>query len=305
MTPSSKPNRRAFVKWGLASAGVPLVSGALGTIASAKAGPSLTPALIPADSTERGGATVSLSSGIQVYYKEDWLGAPWLDGEPALLLHGNLETHEIWFGWVPHMAQQFRLFRPDLPGFGRSTAPRDFDWSLPNYAKLAANFLDAIGVASAHVIGAKTGGAIAMQFAATYPQRTRTLVVASGPFSSVAPGNDNNSQQVRLGSSASKEEMAYFDKLRDETPAETRRGVGKMMSDFNLEALLPKIAAPTLVITSDRSKLQSVDTVLRYQPKIPHSRLLVVTSDAYHVAVANANECVTNVLAFLREAKQP
>jgi pimeloyl-ACP methyl ester carboxylesterase len=236
-----------------------------------------------------------------MYYKEDWLGAPWLDGEPALLLHGNLETSEIWYGWVPRMAQQFRLFRPDLPGFGRSTAPRDFEWSLANFAKLVVNFLDAIGVASAHIIGAKTGGAIAMQFAATYPQRTRTVVVASGPFSSLDPATDNNSQQVRLGSLASKEEMAYFDKLRDETSADTRRGVGKMISNFNLETLLPQIGSPTLIITSDRSALQSVENVLRYQSKIPHSRLLVLTTDAYHVAVAKADECVTNVLAFIRD----
>ncbi len=297
MSSSAKPGRRAFVKWGLASAGVPLVSDALGTLAHGKAE--------PLDNGERGGSTVSAGSGIQMYYKEDWLGAPWLDGEPALLLHGNLETSEIWYGWVPRMAQQFRLFRPDLPGFGRSTAPRDFEWSQANFAKVVVNFLDAIGVASAHIIGAKTGGAIAMQFAATYPQRTRTLVVASGPFSSVDPATDNNSQQVRLGSAASKEEMVYFDKLRDETSPETRRGVGKMMSNFSLENLLPQISAPTLIITSDRSKLQSVETVLRYQPKIPHSRLLVLTSDAYHVAVAKADECVTNVLAFIRETKEP
>lgn len=299
-----KPGRREFVKWGLASAGVPLASSALGLggSAEAKAEPPATPADAPA-SSERGGSTVSLGPGIQLYYKDEWLGAPWLDGEPAILLHGNIETHAIWYGWVPRMAQQFRLFRPDLPGFGRSTAPRDFEWTLGNFSKVVASFMDAIGVASAHIIGAKTGGAIAMQFAATYPQRTRTLVVASGPFSSVPPGTDNNSMQIRLGSSASKEEMAYFDKLKSETRRETQQGVGKMMSDFNLESLLPRISAPTLVITSDRSKLQSVDTVLRYQPKIPHSRLLVVTSDAYHVAVANANECVTNVLAFLHETK--
>jgi len=291
----ARPGRRAFVKWGLASAGVPLVSHALGAArADGKAK--------PADSGEHGGSAVSVGSGIQMYYKEDWLGAPWLNGEPALLLHGNLETSDIWFGWVPRMAQQFRLFRPDLPGFGRSTAPPDFEWSLANFAKRVVNFLDAIGVASAHIIGAKTGGAIAMQFAATYPQRTRTLVVASGPFSSLDPATDNNSQQVRLGSLASKEEMAYFDKLRDETSADTRRGVGKMISNFNLESLLPQISAPTLIITSDRSALQSVETVSRYQPKIQHSRLLVLTSDAYHVAVAKADECVTNVLAFIREA---
>ena len=297
-----KAGRREFVKWGLASAGVPLASAALGGLAEAKAELPAMPADAPA-SSEGGGSTVSLGLGIQLYYKDEWLGAPWLGGEAAVLLHGNLEMHEIWYGWVPRMAQQFRLLRPDLPGFGRSTAPRDFEWTLGNYAKVVATFLDAMGIASAHVIGAKTGGAIAMQFAATYPQRTRTLVVASGPFSSVEPGNDNNPQQVRLGSAATKEEMAYFDKLRDETRPETRRGVGTMMSNFNLENLLPRIVAPTLIITSDRSKLQSVETVLRYQPKIPHSRLLVVTSDAYHVAVANANECVTNVLAFIRDTK--
>src|ERR1700680_735924 len=208
MSSSENTGGRAFLKGGLASAGVPLVSDALGTLADGKAE--------PLDNGERGGTIVSVGSGIQMYYKEDWLGAPWLNGEPALLLHGNLETSEIWYGWVPRMAQQFRLLRPDLPGFGRSTAPRDFEWSLPNFAKLVANFLDAIGVTAAHIIGAKTGGAIAMQFAATYPQRTRTLVVASGPFTSVAQGTDDNSQQVRLGSSATKEEMAYFDKLRDE-----------------------------------------------------------------------------------------
>jgi pimeloyl-ACP methyl ester carboxylesterase len=293
--------RRTFVKWGLASAGVPLMAPALASL-----GGSVVANAEPADAADvaemSGGAMVSIGPGLQIYYKEDWLGAPWLNGEPAVLLHGNIETHEIWYGWVPRMAQQFRLFRPDLPGFGRSTAPRDFDWSIANFSKVVANFLDAIGAPSAHIIGAKTGGAIAMQFAATYPQRTRTLVVASGPFSSVPPGTDNNSMQIRLGSSASKEEMAYFDKLKNETKPETQRGVGSMMSDFNLEALLPQISAPTLVITSDHSALQSVETVLRYQPKIPHSRLLVLTSDAYHVAVANANECVTNVLAFIRES---
>ena len=144
-----------------------------------------------------------------------------------------------------------------------------------------------------------------MQFAATYPQRTRTLVVASGPFSSVDPKTESTSQQVRLGSAATKEEIAYFDKLRDSTSPETRRGIGTIISTINLDNLLPKITARTLIITSDRSALQSVETVLRYQPKIPNSRLLVLTSDAYHVAVANAEECVTNVLGFIQDSKMP
>lgn len=279
------------MKWGLVSAALPLVPNIVPRAAEA--------APTPEGKSGRGEGTAALPSGLQLYYREDWLGAPWLDGEPMVFVHGNQETGEIWYGWVPRLAQRFRLYRPDLPGFGRSKAPANFEWSLPNYTKVVADFLDSIGAPSAHVVGAKTGGAIAMQFAATYPQRTRTLVVASGPFSSVDPKMESSTQQMRLGSAATKEEMAYFDKLKDETNAETRRGIRSMLSSFNLESLLPKIAARTLIITSDRSALQSVETVLRFQPKIPNSRLLVLTSDAYHVAVANADECVTNVLAFL------
>ena len=46
-----------------------------------------------------------------------------------------------------------------------------------NLAAVMARFLDAIELESAHIVGAKLGGAIAMQFAADYPRRTRTLVV--------------------------------------------------------------------------------------------------------------------------------
>ncbi len=292
-----KPSRRDLMTWGLASAGLPFVSQALVPVAGGQVKRN--------ESGARVGQTVPVPPGVQIFYRDEWLGAPWLKPEPALFLHGNSETSEIWFGWVPRMAQRFRLFLPDLPGFGGSTVPPDFEWSLANYAKAVANFLDAMGIESAHIIGAKTGGAIAMQFAATYPQRTRTLVVASGPFSPVDPKFENSPQQVRLGSAASKEEMEYFDKLKDDTRPETRRGIRTVISSINLESLLPRITARTLIITSDRSALQAVETVLRYQPKIPNSRLLVLTSDAYHVAVANAGECVTNVLAFIQETKVP
>jgi 3-oxoadipate enol-lactonase len=283
------------MKWGLASAGLPVVLETLEPWAGAQAKPDV--------SGERGGSVVGAGSGLQMYYREDWLGAPWFAPEPALLLHGNLETGAVWYGWVPRMAQQFRLFRPDLPGFGRSTAPANFTWSLAHYAEVVANFLDAIGIQSVHLVGAKTGGAIAMQFAATYPRRTRTLVVASGPFRSVDPRTEFSSQKVRLGSAASPQEIQYFNELRDATHPETKRGIASMISAINLDSLLPRITAPTLIITSDRSALQSVETVLRYQPKIPNSRLLVLTSDAFHVAVAKADECVANVLSFIQQTE--
>jgi 3-oxoadipate enol-lactonase len=249
--------------------------------------------------------TVALSPGLQLHYREDWLGAPWINPEAALLIHGNLESGEVWFGWVPGMARHYRVFRPDLPGFGKSVAPADFDWTLENLATVLANFLDKVGISSAHIVGAKTGGVIAMQFAASYPQKTRSLVLASGPFAPVDPKFEHAPQSLRLGSAATAEEIAYFNNLTTAVSRETRAGVQKVLAKIDLDGVLPRIAAPTLVITSDRSALQSVETVLRYQPRIRNSRLLVLTSDAYHVAVANADECVRNTLAFIRETRPP
>jgi pimeloyl-ACP methyl ester carboxylesterase len=80
--------------------------------------------------------------------------------------------------------------------------------------------------------------------------------------------------------------------------------MAKVEEALNMESVLPRIAAPTLVITSDRSALQSVETVLRYQQKIPNSRLLVLPSDGYHVAVIKPDECVSNVLSFIKDIKR-
>jgi len=254
--------------------------------------------------------TVSLDLG-ELFYEDDWLGPPWLKPAPALLIHGAGESSRAWFGWVPRMAQEFRLLRPDLPGFGRSPVPRDFEWSVANLAAIIASLLRQLGIESAHIIGAKLGGAIAMQFAISYPGLTRTLVVCGGPVAppklveaSAARSRSwwQETQRQRLGSIASEDAVRYWDSLMAAARPEAQRGVLKAASALNLEPALPQITAPTLVITTDRSALQSVESVVGYQRQIPNSRLLVLQSDAYHVAVAKAEECVTNVLSFINEA---
>src|SRR6266446_5061613 len=90
-----------------------------------------------------------------LFYREDWFGEPWRKPETAVLIHGNDESGIVWFGWVPRMGQEFRLLRPDLPGFGQSRIPAGFEWSLSSLATFAAQVLDKAGVESAHIIGAK------------------------------------------------------------------------------------------------------------------------------------------------------
>jgi 3-oxoadipate enol-lactonase len=256
------------------------------------------------------GAPASNASAEDLFYRDDWFGEPWRKPETAVLIHGNDESSIVWYAWMPRMAQEFRVLRPDVPGFGRSRIPAGFEWSLPSLAAVVAHVLDKAGIDSAHIIGAKAGGTIAMQFAADYPARTRTLSVASSPASVPASVRSSTSpsqvpQRDRLGSVASKEMVDYWDNMFKTAPEISTKGLLTAVSKLDLgrDGVLQRIKAPTLVMTADRSKTQSVETVRQYQMLIPNSRLVVLRSDAYHIAAANADECVTNVLTFIKEAK--
>ena len=242
-----------------------------------------------------------------LFYREDWLGEPWRTPEPVVLIHGNDESSVEWYAWVPRMAQEYRIIRPDLPGLGHSNVPRGFQYSLANLARFVTQVMDKAGVESAHIIGAKTGGSVAMRFAADYPRRTRTLVVVGGPAKPLAIANPSPvPQRDRLGSNAPREMIDYWNTLFSAPDREGVKGLGEAMSKFDLakEGVLQRIAAPTLVITADRSKMHSVEEARAYQVQIPKSRLVVIRSDAYHIAAANAEECVSHTLAFLKEQKQ-
>ena len=113
-------------------------------------------------------------------------------------------------------------------------------------------------------------------------------------------------QHDRLGTAASKEMIAYWNTMFSTAPDEGTKGLRQALSKFDLarDGVLQRIKAPSLIITADKSALQSVEKVRKYQLAIPNSRLVVLHSDAYHIAAANADECVTNVLAFIKETKQ-
>lgn len=241
------------------------------------------------------------------FYRDDFFGEPWRTPEAAVLIHGNDESSIVWYGWMPQMAREFRVIRPDLPAFGRSKIPAGFEWSLPSLATFVARVMDRAGVQSAHIVGAKTGGAIAMQFAADYPARTRTLSVASGPASVIQVTNPSPiPQHDRLGTGVSKEMVEYWNTMFANAPEVGAAGLRTALSKFDLarDGVLQRIKAPSLIITADRSALQSVEKVRAYQLAIPKSRLVVLHSDAYHIAAANAEECAANVLAFINETRQ-
>ena len=126
--------------------------------------------------------TLALSPGVDQHYTVDDCTDPWTRAEAVLLIHGNNESGYAWYGWVPHLARHYRVVRPDMRGFGRSTPmPRDFPWTLDVVIDDYCRLMDHLGIARFHLVGAKIGGVIGRAFAARRPERVHTLTVVGSP----------------------------------------------------------------------------------------------------------------------------
>jgi pimeloyl-ACP methyl ester carboxylesterase len=98
-------------------------------------------------------------------------------GPPILMLHGNPDSHHVWLECARRLAPRYRCIAPDLPGFGESHAPRDFDCSLDNQAAYVAGILDVLELPSVHLCVHDIGGPYGLSFAAKHPERVRTLTI--------------------------------------------------------------------------------------------------------------------------------
>ena len=103
------------------------------------------------------------------------------NARPIVLLH---QTPRSWaeYRWVlPILGVRYRAIAIDTIGFGDSARP-DWPASIERWAAVAAEFLEALGIERAHVVGHHTGGVIAVELAAAYPERVDRLVLSSTPF---------------------------------------------------------------------------------------------------------------------------
>ena len=260
-----------------------------------------------------------ITPDLDMHYLIDDYTDPWLKPDTILLLHGNAESSAVWFGWVPHLARRFRVVRPDMRGFGASTPmPRDFPWSLDVIIDDYIGLMRTLGAERFHLVGAKLGGTVARRFAARCPELVRTLTVAGTP----APRRDGveaarpalvkefetqggveswarRTMAGRLGSRFSPDGAKWWTALMGRTAASTQIGFCTTISIADITADLPRISCPTLVITTEGSALGSVEETRAWQQKIPHSRLLVLPGNSYHVAASDPDRCAQETLRFI------
>ena len=261
--------------------------------------------------------TFEIAPGVHLHCLVDDFTEPWREPATVLMLHGNAESGQAWYAWVPLLARRFRVARPDMRGYGASTPmPPDFRWSLDVIIDDYARLMESLGVRRFHLVGAKIGGIVARAFAARRPERVATLTVIGSP-----PPLRRGAERIpelteefetrgvehwarrtmagRLGDRFPAEGVEWWIKFMGRTPVSTIVGFNAAINYSDIRADLPKIACPTLVITTDESGLASVEETRAWQQTIKNSELLVVPGNSFHVAASDAERCARATLDFI------
>ena len=97
---------------------------------------------------------------------------------PILYLHG-VPTHS--HDWVPFL-QRIGGIAPDLPGFGKSAKPAEFDYSIDGYDRFLEAFVDQLGLERFSLV-MHDWGAVGLALAQRFPERVeRLLMISTVPF---------------------------------------------------------------------------------------------------------------------------
>lgn len=107
-------------------------------------------------------------------------------GPALLLLHSAWGDAELsWSRVWDELSKFFFVIAPDMPGYGASDALDEP--TLAANAEILKDLLDIQKKDRAFVVGNSFGAAMAIEFASSFPERTRRLVVVNGGYAPVIP----------------------------------------------------------------------------------------------------------------------
>lgn len=115
------------------------------------------------------------ANGVSYYYEIEG------EGEPLLLLHGGLGSHDMFAPTMPQYTANRQVIAVDLHGHGR-TQLGDRDVSPPDIGRDLGLVLAGLGYDQVDVMGYSFGGYAALHLAASHPDRVRRVAIVSSNF---------------------------------------------------------------------------------------------------------------------------
>jgi haloalkane dehalogenase len=101
------------------------------------------------------------------------------EGAPVVFFHGEPTWSFLWRKVIPPVRDAgFRCIAPDLPGFGRSDKPVDFEWyTYDRHVASVAPLLEQLDLRDATIVVHDWGGPVGLRLAVEHPDRIARIVI--------------------------------------------------------------------------------------------------------------------------------
>jgi pimeloyl-ACP methyl ester carboxylesterase len=244
------------------------------------------------------------------------------DGPIDLIVVPGFTSHlDVWWEpWSERLAHRLasfsRLILFDKRGMGLSDRPPHSD--IEHWMEDTRVVLDAVGSERAAVLGMSAGGTVAVLFAATYPERTRSLVLygvearylrADDYPIGLAPEEVEplaEFVEAKWGTGVSFEDFcpsAADDPVLLEHYARFQRisaspgAAGaylRALVQMDVRHALPMVRAPTLILHATRDRTDPIEAARYMAERIPNATLVELDSADHLIWLSDALDMMTN-----------
>jgi pimeloyl-ACP methyl ester carboxylesterase len=239
------------------------------------------------------------------------------EGGPAVVLVHGLGGHaDEWLNLSAYLVKAgYRVYLPDLPGYGRSEKPADFSYSVHDEADAVVGFLDALGLKQVDLGGWSMGGGIVQHVAFRHPERVRRLMLFASVGIKQMPTFD-----VWLFTPTTPAQLDQLDALLMPNPPKVpgfvardilrvskertwviHRALDSMSTGQDAtDGLLPQLKMPVLIVWGDADRILPLELGETMHRLVPQSELVVIPGCGHLAPVQCSAQIGPKVVEFVK-----
>jgi pimeloyl-ACP methyl ester carboxylesterase len=249
-------------------------------------------------------------------------------GAPLLLLHGGALSAHTWDLLCMALGEDAECMALDLPGHGHSGWLDSY--SIDSGVSEVAEFVERVGWSTLHVAGMSLGGNIAFHFAATHPQRIRSLAIVDiGPkinlrasdnmrqflssadqyskfedlvaaACAVSSRNDPDLLRYRYQSLVQVNRDGSWIWLQDRRPHDFEDTFGKLRG---MPSLASRIHCPVLIVRGGRSLVITDEDAGQFASMFERGGVVIVPDAGHNVQEDNPSALAEALRSHIRSAE--